>query len=158
MNLEILNIELQWVENNLSCPYCPAQVDPSMSLSVQEDMSCPGCLVLAVLSRLSCPGCLSWLSCPDCPGPRSCHEISCPPPALSLRHVLTILPCPSCTVLAVLSCLSSPFCLVWLYYPGCLVLAILSQYSIPVPVVFSRLFCLCCYFLAVLSSLMSWQS
>jgi hypothetical protein len=137
---------------------CPAQVD-LLRLSVQEDLSCPGSLVLAVLSRLSCPGRLSWLSCPDCPAPRSCHETSCPPPRPYYPRAMFS---PSCPVLVVLFCLSCPACRVLSALSGCPTLAVLCWLSchrtVFHPVVVSRLFCLRCYFLAALSSPMSWLS
>jgi hypothetical protein len=121
----------------LSCPGCPTATW----------LSGPGCLVLAVSSRLSCSTVLSWqycqavmslLRCPGCPDRLSCPR--CP-----LRAVLSQLSCHSCP--ARLSCHGSPITAIlswisWLNYTtfsrGCPCCSVLSCHVLDV---LSSLFC-----------------
>jgi hypothetical protein len=100
-------------------------------------MSCPGCPVPDVLSRMSCPRCSVRLSCPGCPVPA----------------ILSRLSCPGYLVPAILSRLSCPGYPVRLSCPSCPIPAVLSRLSCPSSPVAVAAVLSCCHDLTALSTL-----
>jgi hypothetical protein len=116
---------LTWLSFRESCPAilsqlsCRALFPLCHVLTVVFSSSCPHCPVEADLSGMTCQAELYRLSCSGCPVPVVVSRIWCPVRlnchGYPAKVVLSQLSCPCCHVLVVLSSLSFS----WLYYPDC---------------------------------------